>query len=68
MIGLYFNQPALILIGMFASLYHTFNHAIFKSILFLSAGSVIERTGESDIEHLGGLIKYIPWVATSFLI
>jgi len=53
MLGLYFNQPFLAGMGMFASLYHTFNHAIFKSLLFLSAGSVIERTGEFDIEHLG---------------
>jgi len=53
MLGLYFNQPLLVGIGMFASLYHTFNHAIFKSLLFLSAGSAIERAGESDIEHLG---------------
>lgn len=68
MLGLSSHQPALVIIGIFASLYHTFNHAIFKSLLFLSAGSVIERTGEADIEHLGGLIKYIPWVAFSFLI
>ena len=68
MIGTTLGQPALSLIGIFASLYHSFNHAVFKSLLFLTAGSIIERTGESDIERLGWLIKKIPWVAISFFI
>lgn len=68
MIGVSSNQSLLVGIGMFASLYHTFNHAIFKSLLFITAGSVIERTGTADIKKLGWLMKQIPQVAVSFLI
>lgn len=68
MIGLYLEQPALIVLWALASLYHTFNHAIFKSLLFISAWSIIERTGTPDIRKLWWLIKSIPWVALSFLI
>ena len=33
------NMPALAALSLFAALYHTFNHAMFKSLLFLGAGS-----------------------------
>jgi hydrogenase-4 component B len=68
MIGIHLKHTALITLWMFATLYHTFNHAVFKSLLFCTAGSVIERTGTWSINQLGGLIKKIPWVAWVFLL
>ncbi len=47
---------------------HTLNHAVFKSLLFLTAGSVVEETGTRDIEKMGGLVKTMPWTAGLFLI
>jgi hydrogenase-4 component B len=54
--------------GLIASLYHTMNHAIFKALLFLSAGSVIAETRTRNIEEYGGLIKAMPQTAFFFLV
>ena len=39
---------------------HVVNHALFKSLLFLGAGSVQHATGTRDLEHLGGLARAMP--------
>ncbi len=62
------GKPTLGAIGLIAALYHTLNHAIFKSLLFLGAGVILQRTHESDIEHMGGLIHRMPITAVLFLI
>ena len=51
-----------------ASLYHALNHAMFKSLLFLTAGSVIYRTGLRNLNVLGGLARLMPVTAISALI
>ena len=56
------------LIGYAGALLHVFNHAVFKGLLFLSAGSVIRQTHTGEIDHLGGLLKYLPWTGYLFLI
>jgi len=48
------------LIGIAAGLFHMINHALYKSGLFLSAGSIEYRTGKEDIDDLGGLSKAMP--------
>ncbi|OGD32471.1 hydrogenase 4 subunit B [Candidatus Azambacteria bacterium RIFCSPHIGHO2_02_FULL_52_12] len=55
-------------IALFAGLFHTLNHALFKSLLFLGAGAVHNATGILNIEKLGGLAARMPLVAVSFLI
>jgi hydrogenase-4 component B len=62
------GMPALSLLGFVAALFHTLNHATFKSLLFLSAGSVINETHTRNMEKYGGLIKYMPFTALFFLI
>jgi formate hydrogenlyase subunit 3/multisubunit Na+/H+ antiporter MnhD subunit len=47
-------------IGVAAGLFHMINHALYKSGLFLSAGSIEYRTGKEEIEDLGGLSKAMP--------
>jgi len=43
------------------SLFHLFNHAFFKALLFLSMGSIIHALcDEQDIRRMGGLIRYLP--------
>ncbi|MDD5681110.1 MAG: proton-conducting transporter membrane subunit, partial [Candidatus Omnitrophica bacterium] len=55
-------------LAMCAGLYHLVNHALFKGLLFLCAGSVVKATGIHDMEKMGGLIKVMPWTAVFFLI
>lgn len=62
------NMPYLAVFSLIAGLYHLVNHAIFKGLLFLCAGSVYKATGTRDIEKLGGLIKRMPQTAACFLI
>ncbi len=45
---------------LMASIFHILNHFLFKSLLFMGAGSVITRTHTQDINKLGGLIKRMP--------
>ncbi len=56
------------MVGLTAALFHVFNHAIFKGLLFLGAGSIHFATGTRDIEKLGGLLKRMPWTGFFFLI
>ena len=67
-LGLALHQPALAVLGLAGGLLHVLNHALFKGLLFLGAGAVIHATGTRDIEHLGGLIRRMPWTAAMFFI
>jgi hydrogenase-4 component B len=63
-----FGYPNLAALALIAGLYHTLNHAIFKCLLFLGAGSVLQATGTRNMEKLGGLIRRMPVTAFFFLI
>jgi formate hydrogenlyase subunit 3/multisubunit Na+/H+ antiporter MnhD subunit len=58
----------LAVIGFYGALFHTINHGLFKSLLFLNAGSMLFRTGTQDLNRLGGLIKYMPLTAITALV
>lgn len=53
------SQPALAALAFFGALFHTVNHGLFKTLLFLNAGSVAQATGTQDLNQLGGLFKYM---------
>jgi len=57
-------------VGAFsAGIFHVMTHAFFKALLFLGAGSVIHAMHEhQDIQEFGGLKKYMPKTAMTFLI
>ncbi len=55
-------------LALAAALLHTLNHAAFKGLLFLGAGSVISRSGVRNMEELGGLARRMPWTAWLFLL
>ncbi len=54
--------------GIFASQFHLMSHAIFKALLFLSAGAVIHSVGTRDMRDMGGLGKQMPLVRAVFVI
>lgn len=62
------GHPQLAGVALIAALFHTLNHAIFKCLLFLGAGSVLHSTGTRNMEELGGLIRPMPATAFCFLI
>jgi len=52
-------------IALIGTVYHVLNHAVFKGLLFLSAGTVLYVTGERDLNRLGGLMKVMPLCAVA---
>src|SRR5207249_3751664 len=57
-----------IILGLGGALLHVWNHALFKALLFLSAGSVIHAVHTREIDQLGGLAKRMPWTSLAFLV
>jgi hydrogenase-4 component B len=63
-----YGMKALAALALTAALYHVASHALFKSLLFLSTGCVLHATSQRSLGKLGGLIRYMPWVAWVTLI
>jgi multicomponent Na+:H+ antiporter subunit D len=55
-------------LGLIGGLFHLFNHSLFKSLLFLNAGSVEYATGTRQLERLGGLSRTMPFTGASSLV
>ncbi len=68
MMALAQGQRALAAVAVAASLMHVLNHAVFKGLLFLGAGSMVVATGTREIEQYGGLLRRMPWTGLFFLI
>jgi hydrogenase-4 component B len=66
-LGISTGSPTLAVFGFAGCFFHIINHAIFKGLLFLGAGAVLHGSGTLEIDHLGGLIKRMPWTAVTFL-
>jgi multicomponent Na+:H+ antiporter subunit D len=47
---------------------HVFNHILYKSLLFMTAGAVVYRTGEENLKYLGGLARKMPVTAAAFTV
>jgi hydrogenase-4 component B len=62
------GHPNLAAIAIVGALYHTLNHAIFKGLLFLAAGSVVHSVRTRNMEEMGGLMRRMPGTAVFFLI
>ncbi|MBL0347649.1 NADH-quinone oxidoreductase subunit L [Candidatus Villigracilis affinis] len=54
--------------GVLASQFHLFSHAVFKALLFLTAGSVIHSVGTRDMRRMGGLGAKMPFARNVFII
>ena len=55
--------------GYNISLFHLFNHAFFKALLFLAAGAIIHALlNEQDLRRMGKLLKIMPIAYISVLI
>jgi hydrogenase-4 component B len=67
LLGKTFHSPVLVVLGLAGALLHVVNHGLFKSLLFLGAGSVIQATGTREIDRYGGLLRSMPYTAFFFL-
>lgn len=66
LIGQAVGSVPMMQLGMGGALLHVFNHATFKALLFLGAGSVIHATGTREIDLMGGVARRLPYTALLF--
>ncbi|MHC1625843.1 MAG: proton-conducting transporter transmembrane domain-containing protein [Methanoculleaceae archaeon] len=54
--------------AMEGGIFHIFNHAMYKGLLFLTAGAIFYRTGTRNLNELGGLGHRMKWTMVFFII
>lgn len=68
LLGIQVGNVGMATLGFTGCLLHMLNHAAFKSLLFLGAGSVLHATGTRRLDQLGGLLKRMPTTGATFLV
>ena len=63
-----YGRPVIAGIAFVAAFYHMLNHSVYKSLLFLGAGTVDDRAGTRDLNRLGGLVRALPWTSGAVLV
>ena len=62
------GSPVIAALGFLGALFHLVNHAVFKSLLFLSSGALEYATGTRQLKEMGGLGKEMPLTAGASLV
>jgi formate hydrogenlyase subunit 3/multisubunit Na+/H+ antiporter MnhD subunit len=62
------DEPLLSFAGYAGALLHTFNHSMFKSMLFFSAGTLCKSTHTQTMDRMGGAMRAMPYTAGLFLV
>ncbi|HUW63458.1 MAG TPA: proton-conducting transporter membrane subunit [Spirochaetia bacterium] len=60
--------PVMAALAAITALYQTVNNAVYKSLLFMGAGSVEYATDRQDMDSLGGLSRVMPYTTLFFLV
>ncbi len=61
-------NPPLATIALIGGVFHLLNHTMYKSCLFLNAGSILYRTGTSDLNRVGGLLRVMPFTGAAAIV
>ncbi|MBI4979167.1 MAG: NADH-quinone oxidoreductase subunit L [Spirochaetes bacterium] len=64
LLGLFSGTP----LGILGGVFHLFNHAVLKSLLFVNVAAIEERTGSRDLSSMGGLGSRMPVTAGTFAV
>lgn len=64
MLGVATGSP----LGFIGAVFHFFNHATFKSLLFVDAAAIETQTGTRSMAHMGGLAKWMPVTGVSSIV
>jgi hydrogenase-4 component B len=68
LLGVSKGDPLVVTLGFGGAIFHVLNHAVFKGLLFLGAGSIVHATHTLAIDRLGGLLKKLPVTGVAFLV
>ncbi len=55
-------------LGIIGAIFHLFNHSMFKALLFVNASAIELRTGEGDMDKLGGIGRKMPVTSVTSVI
>jgi len=55
-------------LAIIAAIFHLFNHATFKTVLFLNSASLEQAAGTSDMDKLGAMEHSMPWTSWTSVI
>ena len=47
---------------------HAYNNLLYKTLLFMGAGAVIQATGKKKLSELGGLARAMPWTVGLYIV
>ena len=68
LMGRSLGRPEWVVLGLAGAFLHVWNHAFFKGLLFLAAGSAIRATGTRALDRMGGLGRAMPLTGGFFLV
>ncbi|HEX7579643.1 MAG TPA: proton-conducting transporter membrane subunit [Thermoanaerobaculia bacterium] len=68
LVGRSLGNPAWVVLGFGGALLHVVNHGLFKSLLFLGAGSVVRASRTREMDRMGGLLRVLPISGACFLV
>ena len=54
------DLPTVAMLAMAGGLLHLWNHALFKSLMFLGAGALLHSAGTRNLDRMGGMLKRMP--------
>lgn len=57
-----------VVLGVVGAIFHFFNHAIFKTLLFVNSAAVEKSTGKIDMDEMGGLSEKMPVTGATSLV
>lgn len=60
--------PEMVWLGYGGALLHLLNHSLYKSLLFMGAGSIIHRLHGQNMERMGGVLQRMPWSGGLFIL
>jgi formate hydrogenlyase subunit 3/multisubunit Na+/H+ antiporter MnhD subunit len=60
LLGATLEEPSLALLGWTATLFHLWNHALAKALLFLGCGAIAQSAGDRSLEAWGGFVARWP--------
>ncbi|HEV3343515.1 MAG TPA: proton-conducting transporter membrane subunit [Pirellulales bacterium] len=68
LLGRSMGRAEWVAMGLAGALWHVWNHAVFKSLLFYCAGSIVHATHTRQINLLGGLARGMPMTTLAFAV
>ncbi len=55
-------------LALTGALLHVWNHVLFKSLLFMGAGSILHGTGTRHLDRMGGLLRRMPYSGLALIV